>query len=93
MLAPALPDVARDLGLNEETTQLTLSIYTLAYCVGPLILAPLSELYGRRPVWLICGSVYVVFNTVCGFAKNNATMIAARFLAGIGASAEFAVSG
>ena len=91
MMAPGLLDIAHDLQLNEEAGQLALSVYVLAYAVGPLALAPISEIYGRRPVWLLCGTTYVIFNTVCGFAQNNATMIAARLLAGVGASAEFAV--
>ena len=91
-MAPALSDIAQALDLDEATAQLSLSIYVLSYAVGPLLLAPLSELVGRRPIWLFCGCFYVLFNLVCGFAKNNATMIAARLLAGIGASAEFAVS-
>ena len=92
MMAPALSEVAQDLSLNEPTAQLSLSIYVLSYAIGPMLLAPISELYGRRPIWLFCGCFYILWNTVCGFAQNNATMIAARWLAGIGASAEFAVS-
>ncbi|MCJ1403418.1 hypothetical protein MMC11_006641 [Xylographa trunciseda] len=92
MMAPALSNIGSDLHLGDAAVQLTLSIYVLAYAFGPLILAPTTEIYGRRPVWLASGTFYLIFNTVCGFSQNNATMIAARFLAGIGASAEFAVT-
>ena len=90
-MAPALSIIAHDLKLDMAGANLTLSIYVLAYAFGPLLLAPFTEIYGRRPVWLFCGTFYLIFNTICGFAHDNATMIAARFLAGIGASVEFAV--
>ena len=92
MIAPALSELGRDLSLDDTTAQLSLSIFVLSYAVGPMLLAPITELYGRRPIWLFCGCFYVLWNTICGFARNNATMIASRLLAGIGASAEFAVS-
>lgn len=91
MMAPALSTIAHDLQLDIATVTLALSIYVLAYAFGPLLLAPSTEIYGRRPVWLLSGTIYLIFNTVCGFAQNHATLIAARFLAGMGASAEFAV--
>lgn len=91
MMAPALNNIGNDLHLDVAAANLALSIYVLAYAFGPLFLAPSTEIYGRRPVWLFCGTFYLIFNTVCGFAQNKATMVAARFLAGIGASVEFAV--
>lgn len=92
MMAPALSTIADELGLDTATANLTLSIFVLAYAFGPLILAPSTEIYGRRLVWLLSGALYVVFSIICGFAQNKPTIIAARFLAGIGASAEFAVT-
>ncbi|MCJ1391464.1 hypothetical protein MMC18_004328 [Xylographa bjoerkii] len=92
MMAPALAAIGHDLRLDDAAANLTLSIFVLAFAFGPILLAPISEIYGRRPVWLLSGVFYVIFNTVCGFAQDNATMVAARFLAGIGASVEFAVT-
>ncbi|KAJ5255819.1 hypothetical protein N7505_010970 [Penicillium chrysogenum] len=48
MVAPALPSLAADLKVTDEVvSQLMLSIFVLAYAVGPLFLGPLSEIYGR----------------------------------------------
>ncbi|KAK4897034.1 hypothetical protein LTR27_005281 [Elasticomyces elasticus] len=48
MVAPALPAMDVDLGItNQVTSQMLLSIFILAYAVGPLFLGPLSEVYGR----------------------------------------------
>ena len=92
MMAPALPSISQDLHTNDATTQLTMSIFVLSYAIGPMVLAPMTEVFGRKPVWLLSGSFYLIWNTVCGFSKNNGMMVAARLLAGLGGSAEFAVS-
>jgi MFS family permease len=92
MLAPALSSISRDLNIDDATTQMTLSIFVLSFAFGPMVLAPLSEIFGRKPVWIASGTFYVICSTVCGFANNNELMIAGRFFAGLGASAEFAVS-
>ena len=53
MMAPALPDIAHHYNLTSETTiALTLSIFLITFAIGPLFLAPLSEMYGRT--WVRC---------------------------------------
>lgn len=67
------------------------SIYVLGYAIGPLILAPLSELYGR-PIVINCSSI--VFNAFllgCSFAPNMPSLIVMRLLAGIGGSAAMTI--
>jgi MFS family permease len=91
MMAPALGQISKDLHTTESTTQMTLSIYVLSFAFGPMVLAPMTEVFGRKPVWLAAGSFYILWNTVCGFSHNNGLMIASRFLSGLGASAEYAV--
>ncbi|KAK4653818.1 hypothetical protein QC762_511610 [Podospora pseudocomata] len=60
------------------------------FCVGfgfaPMMLAPLSEMNGRYPVFVCAGIVYVVFQGVCGVVTSLAGMLVARFLVGVGAS-------
>ena len=92
MIAPALPALSRDLHMSDANAQLTLSVYVLAFAFGPIILAPFTEIFGRRPVWLICGVWYTVWNIVCGFSHNKGTLVASRFLSGFGASVDFVVS-
>ncbi|THC91030.1 hypothetical protein EYZ11_009512 [Aspergillus tanneri] len=92
MLAPALEAISEDLHSSPETTNMLLSIFVLAFAFGPMVLAPLSEVYGRRVVWIVASAWYVLWNTVCGFAHNRGLMLAGRILSGLGASAEFAVS-
>lgn len=92
-MAPALPEIARDLHMNNTESVMAMSIYLLATAVGPLAIGPLSEVYGRLHILHASNVWFLIFNIVCGFAPNKGTLIAARFLAGFGASAIYPLSG
>lgn len=93
MIAPALDRVSADFGITNSMQQvLVMSIFLLAYAIGPFVLAPLSEMYGRVVVLQSANMVYLVFNTACGFSQNKAQILAFRFLSGLGGSAPQAVS-
>ncbi|BFZ64005.1 hypothetical protein YB2330_005143 [Saitoella coloradoensis] len=76
---------------SETTGAFLVSIYLLAYAIGPLLLAPLSELYGRRPI--LNGSLlfFTVFSIACALAKTTTQMAIFRFLSGLGGSAPLAI--
>ncbi|TGO49249.1 hypothetical protein BCON_0216g00230 [Botryotinia convoluta] len=82
---PALPSIMADFhSTNGSIASLTISIYTIGYCLGPLLIAPISELYGHVSVLYpgyigfmlalaVCGSsrslpLFVVFRAIMGFA-------------------------
>ncbi|KAK7691660.1 hypothetical protein QCA50_005059 [Cerrena zonata] len=67
--------------------------YELSSAVGPLVLSPLSEVYGRSRVLQIANLFFLAFNIGCAFAKNTSQMIAFRFLSGLGGSAPLSVGG
>ena len=93
MVAPALPQISRDLHVGSNSqTQLILSIYVLAYAVGYFFWAPMSEVYGRKIILQVANLFFCVFNLLCGFAANKATITAARLLSGAGAAAPLALS-
>lgn len=54
LLVPALPRLAEVLASDHETVQLTISLYLAGLAVSQLVVGPLSDRFGRRPV-LICG--------------------------------------
>lgn len=94
MVAPALTTIAADFGITDEVeSQLVLSIFILAYAIGPLFLGPLSELFGRRIVIQLSNVFFFAFNLACGFAQNKGQMIAFRFMAGLGGSAPLSIGG
>lgn len=80
--------MAADLSVsNAVLSQMMLSIFILAYAIGPLFLGPLSEVYGRVPVLQLANLFFLIFNLVCGFSQTEAQMLVFRFLAGLGGSA------
>ncbi|ROW09360.1 hypothetical protein VMCG_02394 [Cytospora schulzeri] len=94
MTAPALKYIAADLNITKEIEQeLSLSIFVLAYAIGPLLLGPLSELYGRVIVLQLSNLFYLFFNLGCGLCHTKAQLIIFRFLAGFGGSAPLAIGG
>jgi hypothetical protein len=94
MIAPALSKMGADLHMHSDLeVELALSIFLLAYAVGPLFFGPASELYGRMRLLQLSNLWYMVWNLVCGFAQNPAELFVFRFLAGIGGSAPLALGG
>ncbi|KIW09458.1 uncharacterized protein PV09_00338 [Verruconis gallopava] len=94
MVAPALTKVAADFHITNETeTALVLSIFVLAYAIGPLFLGPLSEVYGRVRVIQYSNLFFLAWNIGCGFAQSSGQMMAFRFLSGLGGSAPLATGG
>ena len=94
MVAPAISSIAAEFKITSEVEQqMVLSVFVLAYAVGPLFLGPLSEIYGRAPVLQLANLFFLVFNTACGGSRNKGEMITFRFLSGLGGSAPLAVGG
>ncbi|KAF2821238.1 MFS general substrate transporter [Ophiobolus disseminans] len=94
MISPALNSISADFGItNEVEAQLTLSIFVLAYAIGPLFLGPLSEIYGRVIVLQLSNLFYLAWNLGCGFAQTSGQLMAFRFLSGLGGSAPLAIGG
>ncbi|CAO1630345.1 unnamed protein product [Sympodiomycopsis kandeliae] len=94
MIAPALPLMSSDFHITSQVaSNLMLSVFVLAYAVGPLLLGPLSEMFGRRPILQGCNVFFILWTVGCALAQNQAEMTAFRFLAGLGASAPLVVGG
>lgn len=84
---PALPQVARDLGVSAGGVDLTLTACTLGLGVGQLIVGPLSDRWGRRLPLLSGIVLFTVFSLVCAVAQTLPLLVAARFVQALGGSA------
>ncbi|KAF7556523.1 hypothetical protein G7Z17_g1315 [Cylindrodendrum hubeiense] len=93
IMAPALSTIAKELDMNSTESVMALSIYLLATAFGPLFIGPLSEIYGRKRILHLSNLWFLIWNIACGFATTKELLIAARFLAGFGASAVYALAG
>ncbi|KAJ8064561.1 hypothetical protein OCU04_006891 [Sclerotinia nivalis] len=88
VLALGSEDVALAFGLHDPyTPALPIALYVLGLGIGPLFLAPLSELYGRRIVYLSCFTIFTILNVGCALAPNIAALSTLRLLSGMAGSA------
>ncbi|KAK8036688.1 MFS transporter [Apiospora rasikravindrae] len=81
-----LQGISDEFGVTRQIAGLTITLFLLGYCAGPMIFAPLSEFYGRRWLLYSCMILYVIFNFLCAFTKNFAGLLVGRFLTGTFAS-------
>ncbi|KAG5302748.1 MFS multidrug transporter [Histoplasma capsulatum G186AR] len=72
---------------------LGLSFFILGLGLGPLVLAPLSEFYGRRIIYVTSFAFFLIWLIPCAVAQNIETMLVARFFTGISGSAFLSVAG
>lgn len=88
-----LNDVASEFNVSAEAATLGLSLYILGFAIGPMLLAPLSEYYGRNPVYIWSWLVLVIFQIPLALAPNIGTVIVCRFIQGFGGSAPLTNTG
>ncbi|KZP31926.1 MFS polyamine transporter [Athelia psychrophila] len=94
IIAPASTQVAQEFGITSSvTTALITSIFVLGYAIGPLILGPFSEIYGRSHVLQLANLWYLAWNLGCSFAQTTPQLIAFRLLASLGGSAPLSIGG
>ncbi|KAI9809372.1 MAG: hypothetical protein M1827_006884 [Pycnora praestabilis] len=94
MFAPAIPEVLSDFHSNSSLLgAFSVSVYILGFAFGPLIIAPMSELYGRLPLYHLCNVLFIVFTVACGVSSNLNMLIGFRFLEGSVGAAPLTIGG
>src|SRR3954468_6199253 len=68
LLVPALPMLATTFGRDAAVVQMTVSFYMVGIAISQLLLGPLSDRYGRRPVMLAGLALSIVASVSCIFA-------------------------
>ncbi|GKT51553.1 efflux pump rdc3 [Colletotrichum spaethianum] len=81
---PALDQVIGDFKIEDNPTlaDLTVSAYVLGFSAGPLLLAPLSDTFGKNPVYQTCNVLLTLCNLACMVAPSAEWLVFFRFLAG-----------
>lgn len=82
MYLPALPSIAKDLKTTDNLAQLTFTLWFLGGLSVQLFLGPLSDRYGRRPILLWGGIIFIVSTTICMFAPNISLLLIGRYIQG-----------
>jgi DHA1 family bicyclomycin/chloramphenicol resistance-like MFS transporter len=92
LLVPALPKLAVTFGRDISIAQMTVSLYMVGIACSQLIMGPLSDRFGRRPVLLAGLSLMVAASAACIFAESLPQLIAARFLQALGGATGMVIS-
>ena len=91
VLLPALPAIAAAMGVHSAAAQLLISLSLVAIAFGNLVIAPLSDRYGRRPV-VLAGLGLFVFGSLAGIvAPSLELLVLARIVQAFGGGAAMAV--
>jgi hypothetical protein len=79
--ASGIQGVMRRFDVSAEVATLGLSLFVLGFAVGPLIWAPLSEVYGRRSIYVVSYTAYTAFSVAAACAPNITALLVLRFFA------------
>ena len=94
MLAPGVPELMKEFKSdNIELASFVVSVFVLGYAFGPLLIAPLSEIYGRVPLYHAGNLGFVVFTVACALSKNLNMLIGFRFLEGLFGATPLTIGG
>ena len=88
-----LVGVAETFHVSNEVSFLTITVFVVGFGVGPLVFAPMSEVFGRRPIYASTLLVATVFTIPGAVAKNIGTLLVTRAIDGIAFSAPMVLVG
>lgn len=89
---PALQSISQDFAVSAELMNLTVTAYLLVQGIVPSILGDLSEGIGRRPVYLLCFTLYCAASLGLVFQRNYAALLVLRMLQSAGSSGTIALA-
>ncbi|KAL3472511.1 major facilitator superfamily domain-containing protein [Aspergillus californicus] len=100
---------AEEFGVSREVSLVVVTVFVIGFGVGmflrhgtwrllsnllgPMAFAPLSEMFGRRPVYAVTLLLAVIFVIPCAVAQNIGTLIVCRAIDGIAFSAPMTLVG
>ncbi|KAG8529727.1 uncharacterized protein KY384_005208 [Bacidia gigantensis] len=88
--SPGVEKFEKDFGVGSEIGTLGLSIYVLGLAFGPMTLAPLSEYYGRSPIYILSYGVFLFMLVGTALVDNLGGFLALRILSGLFSSVTIA---
>ena len=91
MYLPALPTIREALRTDVDTAQMSLMAFFAAVGIGQLIYGPVSDMVGRKPPIYFGLVLFALGSIGCAMAPDIHTLIAFRFVQGLGAAAGMAI--
>lgn len=93
MFTPGIENIAEDLNTTAPTVIGCTTGFVIMLGIGPLLLAPLSETYGRRIMYMVCFSMFTLLQIPSALSPNIETLIAMRTMSGFFGSVGIANGG
>lgn len=91
IFAPASPHIAKEYHVIQEVTTLGISLYVFGFATGPVVWAPISELFGRKLPIVVSAFMIMCFTFGVAAAKDLQTIMLCRFFASCTGSAPLVV--
>jgi MFS family permease len=94
MCAPGINGVVADFHITSSVVStLAVTLYVLGIAIGPMFMSPLSEVYGRVPVYHLANVIFVAFVVGNALSKDIAQFMVFRFISGCAGGTPMALGG
>src|ERR1700744_1437027 len=87
IVATALPAIEKELHSGINWSSWTISVYALGQVIAMPMAGKISDMYGRKKVFMISAAIFTVASLCCGFASNITLLLIARFIQALGGGA------
>ena len=84
--SPVAEQMMAEWHVSQTAIYVGITTFTAGFATAPMILAPFSELNGRKPVFIATGILFVICQLCCAVTRSYPGMLLARFFAGVGGS-------
>jgi MFS family permease len=88
---PAIPTLARDLGVSVDKINLTLTTYMILQGLSPTLFGEFGDIAGRRPAFIIAFTIYLGANIGLALQRNYDALLVLRMLQSGGSSGTIAL--
>jgi MFS family permease len=93
MFTPGIKEIASDFGVDIQAVIATTTGFVIMLGIGPLIIAPLSETFGRRKLYISCFGTFALLQIPTALSPNIEFLIAMRTISGFFGSVGIANGG
>jgi multidrug resistance protein len=84
--SPGIGQMTEEWGISNVAALVGITTFTTGFAIAPMVLAPFSEINGRRPVFIASGILFVICQLCSGLTQSYAGMLVVRFFLGVGGS-------
>jgi MFS family permease len=93
VINPAFVPLGKTFKITTVQASYELTVYIIFAGVGPLLISPLANVYGRRPVYLLGNLLAGITNIIAGHCTTWNGILITRVFNGIGAGSNVAIGG